>query len=208
MKEFVLKTEPRTETGTSAARRLRRDGRVPAVVYGQGEDPVHVVVDERDLSAALRHHAQVIDLELPEGVQRTLIRELQLDTYGERVRHIDLLRVVVGEVVTTEVGLTFFGTPKGVTEGDGVLETPLTEVEIECVPSDIPESIEVDVRKLEVGDRIHVADLVLPEGVRILTEPGQLVASVVEAEVEEEEEGEPGEGPAEPEVIGREDGDD
>jgi large subunit ribosomal protein L25 len=204
MTEMVLKATPRTEAGSATARRMRRDGRIPGVVYGQKKDTVNIELDQRELEAALRRNARVLDVDVGGEVERTLVKELQLDTYGQRIQHIDLLRVVIGETIETEVGLEFFGTPRGVTEENGVLLTPVLSIQIECTPSDIPAAIEVDVRELGVGDQFRAADVVAPEGVKVL-EDGDRILATVSAAKEEEEVEEEGlvEGPAEPEVIGR-----
>ena len=202
MTDLALKASRRTEIGSAAARRMRRAGRIPAVVYGQQKETIKIDLDTRELEAALRKNARVLDIDVGGEVERTLIKEMQLDTYGQSIRHVDLLRVVIGETITTEVALEFFGTPKGVTEDNGVLSTPTSTIEIECVPSDIPGSIEVDVRELAVGEQARVKDIVVPEGIVILSDAELIVATVAAAKEEiEDEDGL--DGPAEPEVIGR-----
>ena len=194
MTDTVLKATTRTDSGSATARRLRRAGRIPGVVYGQKKETVNIELDARDLEAALRLNARVLDLDVGGDVERTLVKELQLDTYGQKIRHIDLLRVVIGETITTDVGLEYFGTPRGVSEDNGVLVTPVDSIQIECTPSDIPSAM---------GDRVRVKDLVAVEGVKILEDEERILASVSAAKEEEEEEDDALlDGPAEPEVIG------
>jgi large subunit ribosomal protein L25 len=204
MTDFVLKAETRPAAGSAIARRERRSGRIPAVLYGQGKETVHLSFDEGQLGALLRRNARIIDVDLDGDTQRALIKDIQTDVYAEEVLHLDLQRVVIGETITVEVGLEFFGTPKGVADGSGQLQTPLTKMAIQCIPSQIPAAIEVDVRELAVGEMLRVGDVVLPEGIATEEAPDQVVASVVAVAEEEEAESPDLEGPAEPELIGRE----
>jgi large subunit ribosomal protein L25 len=200
MEEFVLKAEERTEFGSAASRRMRRSGRIPCVLYGQGKETAHLLLDDRELRAALRAKARVLDIDAGGETERALIKEIQYGVYGDRVEHMDLLRVVKGEKIEVEVAFDFFGTPKGVTEENGVLDTAMTKLLVECIPSAIPAAIEVDVRDLAVGDLVRVADVALPEGVKALDDAERVVVGVLAPKAAEEEETDL-EGPAEPEVI-------
>ncbi len=200
MTDIVLKTEERTEVGSAASRRQRRQGRLPCILLGRG-DTLHLTVSSEEIVGLIRKQTRVVDLETTDGLQRALIKDLQYDAYGDTLEHVDFLRVVIGETLQTETALDFFGTPKGVTEQNGVLATPLLTIQIECIPSQIPSSIEVDVRELGLGETIRIEDIIVPEGVEILEDPNRVVASV-SAQLEELEESDVPDSPAEPEVIG------
>jgi large subunit ribosomal protein L25 len=201
----VLKATTRTESGTRNARAMRKEGLVPAVLYGHGEGTVSLALNSRELFFALRHGEKLLDVEMDGSHQNVLIKALQYDTWGKEILHVDLTRVNLDELVTVTVKITLLGTPVGVDDG-GSLQQPLNSVEIECRVDQIPEGIRVQVNELKIDDALHVSDLDLPEGSRLLGDPEALVCNVItiaeEIEAEEGEEGEGGEGGAEPEVIG------
>lgn len=209
--EITLSVHPRTGTGRKAAKRLRRDGLVPAALYGGEQDPMPVQIAERDIEDLLRHHSltSIISLEVQEGESsKVLVREVLRHPLTEKLVHLDLLRVSERSRVTIDVPIVLIGHAAGIEEG-GVLDQVQHTVSIECAAMSIPEHITVDVSALEIGDNISVSDLVIPEGVRMLTDPDATVATVsIPQEITEEE---PAEGEeeerAEPELIGHEDDD-
>jgi large subunit ribosomal protein L25 len=198
----VLKATARTESGTRKTRAMRKEGFIPAVLYGHGEGTVSLALNARELKLALRHGEKLIDVDLDGEHQNVLIKALQWDTWGKEVLHVDLTRVNLDELVTVTVKITLLGTPAGVDDG-GSLQQPMASVEIECRVDQIPEEIRLQVNDLKIDDSIHVSDLELPEGAKLLSDPNALVCGVVTiAEEVEAEEGEEGEESAGPEVIG------
>lgn len=202
----TLRAEIRHDHGTRAAYSLRRSGRLPAVLYGEGGDTVSLSLDRHEFENLLRHHERVFDLEYDGGKQQVLVHEVQFDHLGDQLLHVDLIRASRGKKVEVSVPLDFVGHPKGMPKGEFVKN--LQEVEISATPRSIPEAIVVHVHDLDVGDVLHVSDLEMPEGVECLADPETVVCGIhARAEVEETAEGEEGEAvsteSAEPEVIGK-----
>jgi len=165
--------------GKRHARRLRREGKVPGVIYGHKQPPQHVAVGLEDLEEVLEHGSHVIELEVDGDKHPVLIRDVQLDPLGQVPLHVDFLRVDLNERVQVGVPLEFRGTPAGLHEG-GLFEEHLVDLEIETLATQIPESIRVNVTPLKVGDFLHVSDLELPPGVTAVT-PGETLVCAVRA---------------------------
>lgn len=204
----TIQVEKREKIGKLHNRRLRVEGRVPAVLYGHGEDPVHLVMPADQLRATLRHHAQVVQLDGAADGQ-ALLQEIQWDTFQQHIMHVDLLRVVKGERITVTVPVHTHGTAPGDAEG-GITEQVLHEVEIETAPAFIPEELRIEINGLELHDSLYVKDLEgLPEEASYVTPEDELVVHCIEptAPVEEEEDA-LGTAGAEPEVIGESDEED
>lgn len=184
--ELKLVAERREGTGKGVARKLRAAGRVPAIVYGRGMEPVPVSVDAKDLYHVLhRGGANVLlDLVVDGKPHLALAREVQRDHIHNRFVHVDFLAVSRTEKITVSVPIRVVGESVGVKAG-GVLEHHLWEVEAECLPGDVPEAIEVDVSALAVGDSLKVGDLVAPKGVEITSSPQELVLAVVPPQARE-----------------------
>lgn len=178
--EFKLAAQQRTEVGSAHCRRLRRRGLVPGNVYGHNEPPVSIAVAQETLDPIVHAGHRVVTLELDGTSDTAMFQELQWDTYGTRIQHFDLIRVSADERVTVEVPLELKGTAHGVTAG-GMLEQFLRELTVECVPSQIPDSIAVNVTQLEIGDSLLVADLHVPEGLTVQDPPDATVLQIVEA---------------------------
>ncbi len=199
----VLVAQERKGLGTREARRLRKENKVPAVVYGHGEGTVSVFLAADELSKAIRHGARVIDLKQGEKIQKALIRELQWDPFGHDILHADFARVSADERITLDVRVELRGTAPGVTAG-GVLVQQIHNLHVECSVVSVPESIRVNVGELQIDQILHVRDLVLPEGVTVKNDPDAIVVQITQKVVE-------GETPAavalretaEPEVIGK-----
>ena len=202
----TLKAELRETTGKGAARRMRREGKIPAVVYGRDEETRPLTVDAHDFQVLVKEHSldtTLVDLEIDgdkEPVQ-TLVVEVQAHPYKPEVLHVDFQQIHAGEKVTVEVPINLSGTPEGVREG-GVLQQIMYVVELECAVEAIPEDFEVDVSELLIGDSIHISDLAVPEGVEFHVDPKRTICTVAAPTIlelpEEEEEVE------EPELIGEE----
>jgi large subunit ribosomal protein L25 len=172
-----LKAEPRTGSGSSAAIKLRKKGLVPGIVYGHKEANVAVTVNAEELDRAIRvQHARVLDLQIEGKKETVLIRELQWDTFGRRMLHIDFARVSATDRVKITIPVELKNTPK--ITGGGVLDQPLHTLHVECSPVSIPDSIRVDILNLTLGAPIHVSDLKLPEGVKVLEAPEAVVVQL------------------------------
>jgi large subunit ribosomal protein L25 len=201
MPDATLISLKRTETGSSVARRLRRDGRVPAVVYGLGEGTASVTVPAHELDHIL-HSASgsntLITLKGDDGDQLALARQIHRHPVRGTIIHVDFIRVRADQAIEAEVSITFTGEAEGVREG-GMLEQSLFAVTVEALPGNIPNAIEYDVTALAMGDSIHVSDLTFPTGVTVVTDPETAVAHVAQPRVAEEAapaEGEAAEGEA------------
>jgi len=181
-----LNAERRSTSGTGAARKLRQAGMVPAVVYGHGRETESLTLNLADLEKALQgaSGSTIIELSVDGTPLRALIREIQRHPTRKTVSHVDFLEIHAGEKITLDVPLLLVGTPEGVRNAGGVLEQFLRDVEIEVLPRDIPERIEVDVSALEIGDSLHVSDLSV-ENAEILAEADQTICTVVPPRVEE-----------------------
>jgi large subunit ribosomal protein L25 len=201
--DVSLSAEARTGRGKGVARKLRATGRIPGVVYGRGTESRAVTLDPAALSKLLRasHSGMntLIDLSLGGRQAVVLVRDIQRDPVSGRWLHADLYEVDLTRTIEVQVPLHLVGKPVGIELG-GILDHPLREVTVACLPRAIPDSIDVDVSALGVGDSIHVRDLALPEGARILSDPDLAVASVVLPKAEEERPAEvaPAEGAAAP----------
>jgi large subunit ribosomal protein L25 len=195
----TFKATTRGELGSRPVRLLRKKGMVPGVIYGHGKPTVPVTLDQHDVDRAIHHGERVLELELEGDTVNCLIKDVQWDTFGQELLHVDLTRVNLDERVEVAVPVILRGTPAGASEG-GVLQQVASEVNIECTVRSIPEEIRVLVTGLKLGDALHARDIELPEGAKLLDEPEAMVCtvSVIEEAPEPEEETES----AEPEVIG------
>jgi large subunit ribosomal protein L25 len=206
MPEISLVAESGRSPGTRPSRRLRAEGKVPGVVYGQGSEPVSVAVDRRELRQALSGPAgvnAVINLEVGGTTKPTVVKSLQRDPVRRRVTHIDFLIVNLSEEITMDVPIILQGEPKAVLDAGGLLEHHLTALAVTTTPRNIPNELVVDVSGLDLGDSVRVEDITLPAGVTTSVDPDTTVVTGVatraavaeEAEAEGEEgEGEEGEG--------------
>lgn len=198
----VVTATVRERTGSRYTARLRNEGRLPVVVYGHGETPLHLSVDAEQINELLHQHVHLLTISLDGKEQSVVVKEAQWDHLSTTIIHLDLARVNLSEEVTVEVELNFTGDPVGLKTAGAILEHPLSSLEVTCKASDIPEVITIDVSALEAGASMTVAELTLPVGVVATADGETIVASVhVMAEQPEEEEGEASD--AEPEVIGR-----
>jgi len=196
--------ETRTQLGSTASKKFRSTGRLPAVVYGHGIDPAHITLDADAFHEVIEHHAHMLEVSVDGKPESCLIKEVQWNYLGSEIIHVDLARVDLTETVTVEIEIELVGDPIGLKEGGAYLDQPHSSIEIECQAGNIPENVKLDVSGLKIGDVLSVEDLQLPEGVKAVTDPHITLASVQEVTEEvEEEEGEElvAEG-AEPEVIG------
>jgi large subunit ribosomal protein L25 len=194
-----LKAEKRSILGSRGNARLRKAGIVPAVVYGHKQETLPVQINRKELAAHINHGAHLFNLSFDGHGESVLVKDVQFDAFGIELLHVDFARVDLNERVTISVAIELKGDPKGEKDG-GVLQQILNELEIDCVVTEIPDIITVDVSGLGKDESIHVSDIKLGGTIKILTDAEQLVAKVEEIV---EQSTEPAEtDAAEPEVIG------
>lgn len=201
MSETTVRAETGRQLGSRASRRLRNEGKVPATLYGQGSDPLALSVDARDLRNALGTDAglnAVLTIEVGSDTHTSLAREVQRHPTRGDITHLDFVKISLTDRVDAEVAIELMGEPVGVRDEGGIVETVLSGVTVNALVTNIPESIELDISELTIGDSLKVSDLPELEGVEILDDPEQTVVTVslpaaAFAEEEEELEGEEGE---------------
>lgn len=212
MSEETLEVHQRDEIGKGFNKKLRREGWIPAVVYGAGKDPIAIKVERTRFLDLLRDTGSenaVFLLELSGTGKRrhTMVRQIDADPITNRVLHVDFQRVMMDEVVRVNVPVELVGIAEGVKTHSGVLDFVTREIAIESLPGDIPQSIELDVTALEIGDHIETGALSLPKGVTLMDEDDKVVVSIAPPRLEEEEEEEEDllieTEMEEPEVIGK-----
>ena len=206
MAEVTLEVSRREQTGKEVAKKLRREGKVPAVVYGGHKEPVAITVDRKAVSELVQkseHGVRSVFLLKMAGTDQqrhAMIKEITIDPISRRMEHIDFVRVVMDELIKVTVPVHINGTAMGVKEG-GMLDWQVRELHIECLPTAIPDTIEVDVTPLGGHDYYRIKDLKLPEGVKVLDDPERVVVGVTHARAEVSEATAEGAAAAEPEVI-------
>ena len=184
-----LTVTPREGVGKSVASRLRRSGKTPAILYG-GPTPVNIAVDPREVFRIIHGHegsTQLLRVTFAgsKDSRMVILRDLQLDPVSENLIHVDLQEVNMDKPIQVTVALRHVGEPIGVRDTQGILEMVLREIQVSCLPANIPEDIKADVSNLAIGDVLTVADLVVPDGVRLLTDRAQAVATVAPPAAEE-----------------------
>lgn len=178
MKVVTLKAQHRGPRGSGEARRVRRAGNIPAVVYGEGGDPSHITVDTKTFRHAIEHGARVIDLQFDgEDAARVLLKDLQYDALGAKLLHADFLRLSPDSEIELSVPVELFGTPQGVQAG-GILTVLSSTVSVRCLPRNIPENITVDATGLAMGASLKAGDLTMPANVVLSGDPDQVLLSV------------------------------
>jgi len=173
MEKFTLSAQLRQDLGTGASRRLRRQGLVPAIMYGAGKPPTPLVINHNEL---LRHleqegfYSHILTIHLDNQSEQAVLKDLQRHPWRSQILHLDLQRVTATEKLTLHIPLHFLNEDKclGVKQGGGIISHHLIEVEIRCLPKDLPEFIEVDLAEIHLNQIVHLADLVLPAGVEIV----------------------------------------
>jgi large subunit ribosomal protein L25 len=184
--EVKIAAETRSEFGKGVARRLRQDGRVPAVLYGHGTETRHLTLPAHDLMRALRTSNVLLRLEgLTKDGEIALPKAVQRDPIKNIIEHVDLILVRRGEKVTVEIPLRIIGE---IAPGDGMLDQQLVQITVEAEATNIPRGLDVDIEGLELGQAVHASDLRLPEGVSLQVEPDTLILHVIEQRAAEPEE--------------------
>jgi len=211
MSVIPLSASRRETLGKGGARKARSAGQIPGVLYGHGEEPVAVAVSAREFDVALRQHKggnPIVNLAVGNSGEFTaLIRDVQYDPLSRAILHLDFQHISLTEQIEVSVAIKLTGLAIGVKDGGGILEAILRELDIRCLPTQIPSAIEADVSMLAVGDSIHVRDLNVPN-VTVLNDPDTTIATVVpptvmEEKAPEEAAAEAATGTAEPEVIAK-----
>jgi large subunit ribosomal protein L25 len=209
IKDITVNAEAREGTGKSHTRRLRSKGMIPVAIYGEGKDPAAVAVNAKEIANILRSdsgHNTIFTVALPNGGDSStvIIKDYQVDPVRGRLLHADLLRLSMSEVTRVSVAIEVVGEPAGMKLEGGILDLQLREVEVECLPGDIPEAVELDVSELRVGDHLTVADLKYDrEKVKVMTDESHVVTVLLAPRLAEEEAPAVAEGESEgePEVI-------
>ena len=166
---------------------LRRQGRIPAVVYGHRRESQAISVDALGFNQVAEHGGNIlINLVLPDGQDTVMVKDIQRDPLRGRIVHVDFLAVSLDEVLTASVPLTIIG-DDAVTEAGGIVQHQMREVEVECLPTDVPSHIIVDVSQLRIGDHITAGDLAIPESVKLLTDSDEIIITVIAPRVAEAE---------------------
>ena len=201
-KTLVLKAEIRERTGSKAVQKVRKGGRIPAIVYGHKQTPVAISLDAHNFVEGLHHGHRLMDVQINKKKEKIIVKDLQYDYLGKNIIHADLMRVDITETVKLTVPIELKGAAnaKGTHEG-GIIEEHADHLEIECRATDIPETIVVWVKDVGVGDALHAGDIMLPEGVKLLSSPETLLVTchlVAAAKTTEQVEEEM---PTAPEVI-------
>ncbi len=205
-KQVKLKAERRSDTGRSAARKLKGRGIVPAVIYGAKDKPQPLQVSARDINAMLSHASGenfLVELEIDgeKSNRMALVQEVQHSPVGGDILHVDFHAISMDEKIHAEVPLETIGVANGVKNFGGLLEQSLRSLPVECLPSDLPDRVIVDVSAMNIGDSIHVRDIQLPSGVTARVPPDLTALSVLAPAVEEEAVPVAAEAAAGPEVI-------
>ncbi|HEU5250143.1 MAG TPA: 50S ribosomal protein L25 [Thermoanaerobaculia bacterium] len=211
MKTIELTVERRETRGKNSARRTRADGRIPAVVYGAGKDTVPITVKARDLSDAFRSGAGenaifLLKLHGSDQTRHAMIKDLQRDPLSRKTVHLDFVRVLMDTKIRVRVPIEVIGVAKGVKTEGGILDFVSREIEIECLPGNIPEHLPLDVTELAIGEALRVSDVPVPEGVEVVDDPEKVVLHIAHPTHEEvpaaaAEAVEVAAEPAEPEVL-------
>jgi large subunit ribosomal protein L25 len=207
MAELSLEVVRREKTGKEIAKKLRREGKVPAVVYGGHREPVAIEVDRKSVSELVQkseHGVRSVFLLKMAGTDQqrhAMIKDITIDPISRKMTHIDFVRIAMDEKVRVTIPVHLVGTAAGVKVGGGILDFQVRDLHVECLPNAIPDTIDVDVTPLDGHDYYRIKDLKLPEGVKVLDDPERVVVGVTHAKAEAEPvvEGAVA-GPAEPEL--------
>ena len=183
---YKLEIEDRKSVGKKASKLIRRDGKIPSVLYYKGEKPVSISIDRQLLNQAIKSDQRIYEVEIDSESQYVMIKEAQYHPITDEIIHVDFMRVRRSEKMTISVPITLVGKPAGVTEG-GILSQSMTQIEISCFPTNVPESIEVNVDHLDINSSVSVGDVkVDDEDIEIISASDLSIASVIPPAVEEE----------------------
>jgi large subunit ribosomal protein L25 len=211
--ELVVKTEKRQDLGSNASRRLRAQGFVPAVLYGESMDSTVLVLSKKDIVQIMRLETgenTIFKVAVGADAYDAMIKELQVDPATDELLHVDLIRINMDKPIRVTVPIVHRGEPFGVKTEGGFIDFSNREVEVECLPRDIPESLGIDIADLHIGQSFKVQSMTVPAGIKVLTDPNTVLVTISLPHKEEEFPGEKPEGEVaaeeqkEPEVIKKE----
>jgi len=174
MEQAFLKAEKRDNAGSKGAEKLRKVGRIPATVYGHKQAPESIALDRHDFTLQLQRGVKLFDVELAGKNDKVLVKDLQYDYLGKNIIHVDFIRVNLAEKVKVSAPVEVKGVAKGASEG-GILQSHMDKVDLECLVTEIPDSIIYNVKNLGVGEAVHASDLEMPAGVKLLTDAKALI---------------------------------
>lgn len=200
MSTETIEVQKRAGVGSTAAKNLRNAGLVPAILYGHGEDNVNLAIKSEVLDRVIEHGTKVLSLR-GEISDHAVLRDVQWDTFGSYVLHVDLLRVSKSELIEVSIPVELHGEAPGANEG-GMLSFTTHELSIQCPASGIPEKFEVNIGGLHVGDSIHASDIELPNGASLVTPETEVIVQITQPAAQDVEETAAED---EPEVIGKSD---
>ena len=198
----VLEVSVRSEPGRKGALQLRKQGKVPGVLYGLAKENLSIELGAKETERAIHSGAHLVDIKLNGAVEHVLIQDVQYDHLQSVIEHVDFMRIDPTHKVRVKVPIEFRGTPKGAKEG-GILEVQIAELEVEVLPLEIPDKIRFDVEHLEIHGLVHAKEIPLPAGVRLLNPADQILCQVRTVKEEVAAEATVAAGAAEPEVIGK-----
>ena len=191
--EIILEATNRDKTGSAESRRLRSTGFIPAVMYGLGSEPESLLINAREFNNALKTEAGtnvILNVNVGKDSIPALAREIQRHAFKDEIVHVDLIRIDLSQTVEADVQVNFLGTPLGVKEEGGVVQTVNNTISITALPTSIPSSIDIDISELNVGDNVTATDIDLPDGVELTSEDDESILvtiTIPRAVVEEEE---------------------
>lgn len=201
MSELVLELEKREKSGSGYANKIRREGKVPGIFYFHGKEAIPFIVSRKSLQTTLGKESALLDVAFNDGDKRKcIVRNIQFDPITHSILHVDLMGILLSEKITVSVPIHLIGTPIGVKNDGGILQLMMRDVEIECLPTDIPEFIELDVTNLNIADSLHLSDIQVDK-FKILGDLERAIATVSALRVVEEVVVAPEAEEAEPEVI-------
>ncbi|MDR2803432.1 MAG: 50S ribosomal protein L25 [Treponema sp.] len=203
MSNVVFSAKTRTDFGSAKSARLRKQGRVPGVIYGKGVT-IAIDLDGRELSGHLRNISEstIVKVDVDGSMHDAFVKSTQRNIQDGNILHVDFYEIEMGKLLRARVSLRITGNPVGVRDG-GILETPLHDIEVECLPKDLPERVNVDISQLGVNQSIHVRDLALGEGVKLISAEDQVIALVKFAKSEAVATTENAEDAAVPEAVAK-----
>lgn len=203
MSEILLELERREKTGTGYVKKLRRQGKVPGIFYFHGKESIPFAVSYKSLHKIIGKESALIDAKFSDNdIRKCIVREIQFDPIDHSILHVDLMGILLSEKITVTVPIHLTGTPFGVKSEGGILQQMMREVEVECLPTDIPEAITLDVSDLKIGDALQLKDITADK-FRVIGDLDRIVATVTTLRVTQEVVTEEAATAAEPEVISR-----
>ena len=190
METQALQAKIRKDSGSIKSRKNRKAGLIPAVLYGHKQESIMLFLDKKEFSKVIDARTKMVNLKMDNSEETALIKEVQFDTFGKEILHADFVRTDLTEKIVTHVPIVLYGTSPGVKEG-GILDHALKEIEVECLPTAVPDNIRINISELAIGNTIHISDIELPANTIALGSADAIIVSAhfaaAEKEVTEEE---------------------